>query len=434
MPPASWIATAGVAVSLAYLVVITALLIAGALRRGGRREDPLDAHDTLAVSRFTIPVSLIVPVARGSGLSHSISSLLSLNYPELEVIVVLEGSADAALERLRAEWQLEPKEFFYRRIIETSAVQRIYSSNLDPRLLVIDKEARSYADALNCGLSLARYRYVATAMAHEELDRGALLRLMSPALRDPANVLAATGHIERRELERQPASLWTRMRNDWQRIDSIRSWSGARFHWNLECGLGPQDAITVWRRDALIAAGGFATDAVDPELDMLLRLQTDGAEGEIGRVVRTREIVGRVEPDALGSAARRARLRQRALIEALKLIVRGGSSGRGRFAAIGFFIAELFTPAIQLCVIGSMIAGAAGGWFSWSSVAVLLVMLSFGNAAITSAALLLRGAIPGAPGTSDTARLLLLAPAEYALYKPAIALSRLIHRSHTLTR
>ena len=48
--------------ALVYLVVVAAASLAGALTRGGRRERAVDAYEALAISRFTIPVSIIVPV------------------------------------------------------------------------------------------------------------------------------------------------------------------------------------------------------------------------------------------------------------------------------------------------------------------------------------------------------------------------------------
>ena len=37
--------------------------------------------------------------------------------------------SEAALDALKREWSLEPKEFFYRRVIETAPVFRIYGSD-----------------------------------------------------------------------------------------------------------------------------------------------------------------------------------------------------------------------------------------------------------------------------------------------------------------
>ena len=63
--------------------------------------------------------------------------------------------------------------------------------------MVIDKAAAGYSDALNCGVNVARYRYVMSVDPEVTFDRDALLRVMTAALRDPANVVGASNHVER---------------------------------------------------------------------------------------------------------------------------------------------------------------------------------------------------------------------------------------------
>ena len=60
--------TSSIAVAVAYLAAVATLAIVSALRAGGRREDKGEDHDALAASRFTIPVSIIVPVGSGTAL------------------------------------------------------------------------------------------------------------------------------------------------------------------------------------------------------------------------------------------------------------------------------------------------------------------------------------------------------------------------------
>lgn len=416
------VAGGAILVSLAVLSLVVGALVAGALKRGGRREDPMDPHDALAVSRFTIPVSLIVPAAGDSAtLSRSIASLLSLSYPELEVIVVAERLPERQFDDLELEWALEPKEFFYRRTLTTGPVRRIYGSTRDGRLIVVDKPDGGRADALNCGLCLARFRYIASVAPTVVFDSNALLRMMSPALRDPASVLAVASHVETRAgTGLVEASQW---------IGSIRSWMATRLTWNgLRCGLGPQHAVVVWRRDALLELGGFSKTAADPELDMLVRLQTSTTDRATGHVVRSGEIVGRTEPLPLAGAARLAGHRQRAVLESLSALRFFSGSTHGRLTVVCFLIAEFLSPALQLCVLVTVLAGAAAGWSTWLDVLLAVALLSFGNAVVTAVALLLRGALPGAPTVQELTRLLLLAPVEYFFYRPAVAMSRLFDR------
>jgi cellulose synthase/poly-beta-1,6-N-acetylglucosamine synthase-like glycosyltransferase len=311
----------------AYLVVVAAAAVAGAVARGARRERPVDAAATRSPFPLHIPVSVIVPADdENAPLSKAIASLRALKYPEFEIIVVCERPSQEALDRLKEEWALEPKEVFYRRTLSTATVHRLYVSATDPRLMIVDKAPAGRADALNCGVNLARYRYVVSVTTEVAFDENALLRLVSPALRDPANVLAVTSSIERRGSAGEDAGAgagkhagWTRAAHDYQRLVSLRSWMASRLVWyELRGGLPPRESVVAWRRDAVLELGGFSLSATDPDLDMVARLQISRHERAAGRVVRSSEVFGHAAPTSIARQAIMTNRRRRALFEALR--------------------------------------------------------------------------------------------------------------------
>ena len=54
----------------------------------------------------------------------------------------------------------------------------LYRSAADPRLLVVECDAESRGDALNCGVNLAHYRYVCCADPRARYAPGSLLASM----------------------------------------------------------------------------------------------------------------------------------------------------------------------------------------------------------------------------------------------------------------
>lgn len=417
-----------ITLALGYLMIVAAAAVAGALARGGRRERAVDAYEALAISRFTIPVSIVVPMTGdGTRISSAIEALLGLNYPELEVVVVADATAAAGLETLRREWALDPKEFFYRRTLETSPVHRIFGSERDHRLVVVEKTPAGRADALNCGANLARFRYMVSLDPEVAFDRDALLRLMAPALRDPGAVLAVTSYVERQgaEAARPGSGAWTKAGDDYQRLASIRSWMASRLAWHqLRCGLPPRDGVTAWRRDAVLELGGFSLRAADAELDLLVRLQTVQAEGAGGRVVRTSEVFGRTPTVTLAEAAAAAHRRQRAIFEALKTFRAMPGRHPARLTMMRVMIVELLTPSTQVVAALLTLLAAGAGWVGWEAVWLTLLLLTFGYAVASASALLLRGGTPGAPSGEELKRLLLRAPLELIVYRPALIWSR----------
>jgi cellulose synthase/poly-beta-1,6-N-acetylglucosamine synthase-like glycosyltransferase len=415
--------------AIGYLVIVAAAAVAGAFARGGRRERAVDAYEALAVSRFTIPVSVVVPLTGDSGrVSHAVESLLGLNYPELEVIVVADTTAAAALDALREQWSLEPKEIFYRRTLETAAVHRIFSSERDARLVVVEKARGGRADALNCGTNIARFRYIVSVDPEVSFDRDALLRLMAPAMRDPGAVLAVTSYVERQgaTVVRRGKDDWTRAGDDYQRLASIRSWMASRLAWHqLRCGLPPRDGVTAWRRDAVLEFGGFSLKATDAELDLLVRLQIAQTERTPGRVVRTSEVFGRTTTVPLTQAAAHVHRRQRAVVEALRMFRAMPGRAADRRTMRRMMLVELLTPAAQVAAFVIIVLAAGAGWVSWPTPWLTVLLLTFGYGVVSASALLLRGGTPGAPSGAELKRLLLRAPLELLVYRPALLVARL---------
>ncbi|MEO6212827.1 MAG: hypothetical protein ABIP65_04290, partial [Vicinamibacterales bacterium] len=375
---------AAVTLSLGYLMLVAAAAVAGALSRGGRRERAVDAYEALAVSRFTIPVSVIVPLdGNYAALSTWVEALLDLNYPELEVIVVAGRIPDVTLEAFKSDWSLEPKEFFYRRALPTAAVHRLYGSSRDSRLVFVEKAPGGRADALNCGVSLARFRYVVSITPGVLFDTNALLRLMSPALRDPATVLAVTSYVERRREGPGRAAAeglaWTKAGDDYQRLASIRSWMASRLAWHqLRCGIPPRDGVSAWRRDAVLELGGFSVDAADEEFDLLIRMQTSDNRRGAGKVIRTSEVFGHLETLSVARAAATAGRRRRALLEAFRAFETSRTAGETRLTMMCVLAVELFTPAAQVFALAAIVAGTALGWVSWTAPFLALLFLTFG--------------------------------------------------------
>ncbi len=345
------------------------------------------------------------------------------------MIVVADRIADATVEGLKREWALEPKELFYRRTLATAPVHRIYGSDRESRLVLVEKAAGGRADALNFGASLARFRYVVSVTPDVVFDRDALLRLMAPALRDPGTVLAVTSYVERKHTTvaaSAPGDDWTAAGEDFQRLRSIRSWMASRLAWHqLSCGVPPRDGVAAFRRDVILTLGGFSLDATDPEFDLLIRLQTQ-PEASSGRVVRTSEVFGHAPTLSDSQVAAAAALRRRALREAFGTLSESDNAGIGRLRLqmMSVLAVELITPATQVFALAAILVAALVGALDWNAPFLALLFMTFGYGLVSSSALLLRGGTPGAPVGVDLKRLLLRAPLEFVVYQPALIWAR----------
>jgi hypothetical protein len=185
----------------------------------------------------------------------------------------------------------------------------------------------------------------------------------------------------------------------------------SRLIWSSQAsGSAPADAIVTWRRDAVMHAGGFADGREDAVLELMRRVEA--AEKTSGaRVVRTAEIVGYAGASASGEAIDTAVRRRRAAWHSLMHMF--AEPSRRRFAVV-----ELALPAAGAVLVLSTTAGAALSWWSGWVPLVALCVLAFGQAAMTSAAMLMRAAAPGSPDGSELARLVLAGPLELFVHQP----------------
>src|SRR5512143_4252980 len=105
-------------VAVGYLLVANAISAVRCALAAPRLLPQLarEERSSLASSRFTVPVSLVVHEdADGREMLASVRSLLDQDYPLFEVIVVADSARSEAIDTLKAAFDLVPRQVFYRR-------------------------------------------------------------------------------------------------------------------------------------------------------------------------------------------------------------------------------------------------------------------------------------------------------------------------------
>ncbi|MCH9012411.1 MAG: glycosyltransferase family 2 protein, partial [Proteobacteria bacterium] len=118
----------------------------------------------------------------GASIGESVRSLLALYYPNLEIVVVNDGSGDDTMAVLADQFELAPIHLIYQQQIETKPVIAMYRSRSHPNLVVVDKENGGKADALNVGLCLATGQLVCSIDADTLIEPDAMQRMVRPFL------------------------------------------------------------------------------------------------------------------------------------------------------------------------------------------------------------------------------------------------------------
>lgn len=371
---------------LVYFVVLHAIYLVMwglslrtilAYLRGRRFRDALALYQ----SRLTPPVSVIVPAFNeAANIVASVRSLTRLSYPEYEVIVVNDGSTDDTLERLVAAFDLRPVALPTRRELRTRPVPAVYQSAGPVALLVVDKANGGKADALNAGINVSRYPLFCATDADSVLEDDALLKVVAPFLEHPDEMMAVggivriangstivDGRVARVGLPREPLAMF-------QIVEYLRTFLTGRMGWSaLRSLLIISGAFGLFRKSAVVAAGGYRTDTVGEDMELVVRIHRTLRERRIPyRMVFIPDPICWTEAPTTLPALRRQRNRwQRGLIESLVAHRRMFANPRygviGLFAMPYFVLFEMLGPAIELSgyvmVAFAALAGLVDGYF-----------------------------------------------------------------------
>jgi biofilm PGA synthesis N-glycosyltransferase PgaC len=441
-----------VAACLGYLlisnVVYLAFVLVGAIENGiRRRESGSQDYATLASSRFTIPVSVMVAAYNEeSVIETTVRSLLAFDYPEHEVIVVNDGSTDETLEMLRETFALEPYEVFVRRVFASEPVRAIYRSRVHPNLIVVDKENGGKSDSLNAGLNVVRFRYVCGVDADTVFERDALLKVMRLVVQDPARIIGVTSYITtasdavraiaeprgRRPVDGRPLIAY-------QHLDFLRAFFNNRLAWSrhgfMLCAPG---GFQVWRRDVLEEVGGYSRSFTCEDIELTFRVHERFLrEGRDYRIHCLPDNVGITEgPDSVRKLVAQRERWQRVIDETVWHYRRMWFNPRyktvGMIGAPFYLFTETLSPVVELLALVSIPLSAVLGVFEPVTFALVLGAVAFVNAALTSCAILFDDLQSRMYRRRDLARLLLLAPVDLVLYRPIIVWARLKGSWHFL--
>lgn len=299
---------------------------------------------------------------------ESVRALLTLQYPSLEVVLVNDGSTDDTVGVLRREYDLTAVHPVFRRRLATQPIRRIYRSRTHPGLVVVDKGNGGKADALNAGLNVAVGELACAIDADTIVESDALLRMVRPFLTSDdvvgagGTIRVANGSVVRggRVVQaRAPTNLLAGV----QAVEYLRAFLFGRLGWNLLGGnLIVSGAFGLFRRDALIEAGGYLHDTVGEDIEIVARLRRGGIErGAAHRIHFVPDPVAWTEvPTSLRVLGRQRDRWHRGLADVLwrhRRVI-----GNPRYGVLGlvtfpYFVIELVGPAIELVgVIGVVVA------------------------------------------------------------------------------
>ncbi|HEX2559463.1 glycosyltransferase [Phenylobacterium sp.] len=360
-----------IATGIAAIVIGTGLLQSGVYlwqlilaARALSKSPPVGQPGTLwrRYAEAAPPITLMAPAYNEAmTIVESVRSLLSLQYPAFEVLVVNDGSKDDTLKVLIEAFELEPVQRHYHLTAPCKPIRGVYAGARQPRLVVVDKENGGKADALNAALNLARTPIVCSMDADSLLEPDALLRAVRPFVEDPERTVAVGGTVRiangckvmyGRVLEvGVPRNLLALM----QTVEYLRAFLMARLAWSrIGALLVISGAFGLFRRQAVLDVGGYSLGTVGEDMELVVKLHKHyrrlGRPYSIGYVAEP--VCWTEAPESLAVLGRqRSRWHRGALETFFKHRDMLFSPRYGRVGALGFgniLLVDVIGPVVEV--------------------------------------------------------------------------------------
>jgi len=273
-----------------YLVLTVFSAIS--LRKYLRKNSYVD-YNSIVSSPLAPSISVIAPAFNESQtIEDNIRTLLSLYYNNFEVVVVNDGSSDNSMELMIETYDLEKVNYFFDYRLPCKRIRGVYKSNNRSfkKLTVIDKVNGGKADSLNAGLNVCKNDLVVSIDADSIMEPDALLKMVKPFMEAKEKKVIGTGgvirianscdisggHINKVNL---PKKFIPRA----QVMEYTRAFLMGRMAWSeLDGLLLISGALGMFDREVVIQAGGYHTDTVGEDMELVVRMRrymTDKGQG-----------------------------------------------------------------------------------------------------------------------------------------------------------
>ena len=236
-------------------------------------------------SPLTPGVSIIAPAFNEEiTIIDNVYSLMQIDYPNYEIIIVNDASTDRTMELLFEEFKLVEVPYDVAMKVPSKPIKRVLKST-DPqfsKLVVVDKEhGGRKSDGSNAGINVCSNKYFVCTDVDCIIEPMALYRMMwlvinshEPMIGVSATMLMNNGCVigDGQVVEAREPS---RILPLFQQMEYLRSFLVGKLGWasinalpNISGGFGLFDT------DVVVKSGGYDQTSMAEDMDMLLRMVT----------------------------------------------------------------------------------------------------------------------------------------------------------------
>lgn len=351
--------------TISYLVVVNASYLSItwiAIRQLRQQvaEDTYEPIGSLNGNRFLPGVAIVVPAYNEAPvIVETIRSLVALEYPNKEIIIVNDGSTDGTCDRIIERFDMERTDADYPVDLCCEPVEGIYHAP-DSDIVLIDKANGGKADALNGGIFFTDQPLFCAIDADSIIEQGALKDVVQPFVTRPDQTVATGGAVRIangctfRHSRVSNVSLPDNRLVRSQIVEYLRAFLLGRIGLsNLRSLLIISGAFGMFRTDTVREIGGYATDSITEDMELVVRLHRHLIETdqEMDVTFLPQPVVWTEAPATRDVLARQRRRWYRGLLDTLvrhrEAIGRPSYGILGLFALPFFVIIEALGPLVE---------------------------------------------------------------------------------------
>jgi cellulose synthase/poly-beta-1,6-N-acetylglucosamine synthase-like glycosyltransferase len=270
--------TSSLFISYIMLAVLSFLSIARYKGYNSELDDNI-----LMTSPLTPGISVVAPAFNeGKTIISNVRSLLTLNYPLFEVIIINDGSTDDTLDKLIDEFNLVETQYAYVARLKSQPVKRIFKSS-NPAfsiLTVVDKvNGGTKADASNAGINASSFPYYLCTDVDCILERNTLLKMIKPILNSQRKVIAVGAALRMLNSCDVDEGVITRVRPPkaliprFQELEYIRAYLLSKMGWStINCVPNVSGGLGLFDKDISVRAGGYDPLSHAEDMDLITRM------------------------------------------------------------------------------------------------------------------------------------------------------------------
>lgn len=343
-------------------------------------------------SPLTPAVSIIAPAFNEEvTIIDNVNSLLKIDYPDYEIVIVNDASTDRTMELLINEYSLVEVPYDIAMRVPSKPIKRVLKSTDErySKIIVVDKEhGGRKADGSNAGINVCSNKYFVCTDVDCIIEPMALYRMMwlvinshKPVIGVGATMLMSNGCIveDGRVTEAHVPNAVFPM---FQQLEYLRSFFIGKLGWsrinalpNISGGFGLFDT------DIAVKSGGYDTTSMAEDVDLMLRMVTymnnNGFEYQLAQVPKV--CCWTEGPGNLKSLSRQRTRWARGLFEIV--VNHSKLSFNPSYGVIGgimlpyIFIFEFIAPILELLGMIFLIYFTIKGGVNWNTSTIVFGMI-----------------------------------------------------------